>query len=137
MVGTGYFGWVDTDLGRGLLDRASIRRQVSGDPRFLRTPMPLSQAIDAIERGVDRRAARLWAPRWIGIMLGLRGVLQQLLEVGARRDPGPTVEAARMAGPEGDAAGPHVDPVLGVAVQDGTPFTELDAAKEHPTDDGA
>ena len=37
-------------------------------------------AIDAIERGVARRSARLWAPRYVGGALALRGILQPLTE---------------------------------------------------------
>lgn len=136
-VGTAYFGFVDTDMARGMLSRDATRLLVSGQPRFLRTPIPLATAVDAIERGVERRAPRLWAPWWVSIVLGLRGVLQQLQEVAAGRAPDVTVEASRLAAPQGDASRPTLDPVLGVAVQDGTPVSDCDRATPPPTSDEA
>ena len=55
---------------RAALGRALHRSQLPG---FLSKPAPLSKAIDAIERGIERRAARVWAPRWVGPMIALRG----------------------------------------------------------------
>jgi hypothetical protein len=49
-------------------------------PSFVATPAPLSEAVDAIERGVARRAARVWAPRFVGGALAFRGVLQPVSE---------------------------------------------------------
>ncbi len=53
-------------------------------PKFVATPAPLSDAIDAIEQGIRRRSARLWAPRYVGGALVLRGVLQPLTELQMR-----------------------------------------------------
>ena len=53
-------------------------------PKFVSTPAPLSDAIDAIEHGVKRRSARVWAPRYVGGALALRGVLQPLTELQSR-----------------------------------------------------
>ncbi len=134
-VGTAYFGFVDTDMAHGMLNREATSLLVAGQPRFLRTPIPLAQAVDAIERGVHRRAARLWAPWWVSIVLGLRGLLQLLQEAGARRAPEVAVEASRLAAPQGGAVDPTVDPVLGVAVQDGTPIRELDPAEQQAAEE--
>jgi hypothetical protein len=81
----------------------------------MREPIPLSRAVDAVERGIERRSARVWAPRWVGLAIALRGVTQPLLELNARRDPATLSEALRLA----DSGGGDrpVDPVLGVAAQ--------------------
>lgn len=79
-VGCAYFGFIDTDLVRGSFAHRSTQALASAMPSFVATPAPLSQAIDAIERGVQRRSARLWAPRYVGGALAFRGLLQPLTE---------------------------------------------------------
>jgi hypothetical protein len=54
-------------------------------PGFVARPAPLAQAVDAIERGVSRRSARIWAPRYVGGALALRGLLQPLTEWRVKR----------------------------------------------------
>ena len=84
-------------------------------PAFMRNPAPLSKAIDAIERGIERRSARVWAPRWVGPLLALRGIVQPLQELGALRDPARLQEGMRLASsPEETAA---EDPVLGISAR--------------------
>ncbi len=115
-VGCAYFGFIDTDLVRGGF--AGRSGQIAGAqmPGFIRKPAPLSKAVDAIEDGIERRAARVWAPRWLGPMLWLRGFVQPLIERGVTRDPGPLAESLRMADPaNGETA--EQDPLLGVAMQ--------------------
>jgi NAD(P)-dependent dehydrogenase (short-subunit alcohol dehydrogenase family) len=114
-VGCAYFGFIDTDLVRAGFKQPSAEAMRSRMPGFMRNPAPLSKAIDAIERGIERRADRLWAPRWIGAMIALRGVLQPLTERQLLREPERLrggIEAAR-ASHEADAQ----DPLLGVAMQ--------------------
>src|SRR5207249_1073128 len=77
-VGCAYFGFLDTDLVRAGLAQPSAQVMNGRLPSFMRNPAPLSKAIDAIERGIERRAARVWAPRWVGPMLALRGLAQPL-----------------------------------------------------------
>jgi NAD(P)-dependent dehydrogenase (short-subunit alcohol dehydrogenase family) len=115
-VGCAYFGFIDTDLVSQSFSQPSATRLNGLMPGFLRTPAPLSKAIDAIEKGIERRAARLWAPGYVGPMLVLRGVLQPLAE---RRMTSPRARAAleealQLADPaQGHVL--HEDPVLGVA----------------------
>ncbi len=45
---------------------------------------PLSAAGKAIERGVTRRADKVWAPRWVLPMTWLRGIMQPLSQRGNR-----------------------------------------------------
>jgi NAD(P)-dependent dehydrogenase (short-subunit alcohol dehydrogenase family) len=114
-VGCAYFGFIDTDLVRAAYAQPSAQLVNAGTPAFLTDPIPLPRAVDAIERGIERRAARLWAPRWVGLAIALRGITQPLLERAARRDSATLSEALRLAdsAPEERA----VDPLLGVASQ--------------------
>jgi NAD(P)-dependent dehydrogenase (short-subunit alcohol dehydrogenase family) len=120
-VGCAYFGFIDTDLVRASFKQPSAEAMTGRMPGFMRDPAPLSKAIDAIERGIERRSDRVWAPRWVGAMIALRGMLQPLTERQLLREPERLragIEAAR-ATHETDAQ----DPLLGVAMQavsDGT-----------------
>jgi NAD(P)-dependent dehydrogenase (short-subunit alcohol dehydrogenase family) len=112
-VGCAYFGFLDTDLVKAAYAEASAEAMTSRTPNFIRNPAPLSKAIDAIERGVERRSARVWAPRWLGPMLVARGLLQPLIERAGRAQEAELVEAMRIAAESNEAAGQ--DELLGVA----------------------
>jgi NAD(P)-dependent dehydrogenase (short-subunit alcohol dehydrogenase family) len=114
-VGCAYFGFIDTDLVRASFAQPSAQAMTGRLPSFMRNPAPLSKAIDAIESGIERRASRLWAPRWVGTMLVLRGLLQPLTERQMLREPERLREGVRAAAAthEADAQ----DPLLGVAMQ--------------------
>jgi NAD(P)-dependent dehydrogenase (short-subunit alcohol dehydrogenase family) len=83
-VGCAYFGFIDTDLVRASFAHPSSQVLTGTLPKFVATPAPLSDAVDAIERGVRHRSARVWAPRYVGGALALRGVLQPLTELQMR-----------------------------------------------------
>jgi NAD(P)-dependent dehydrogenase (short-subunit alcohol dehydrogenase family) len=112
-VGCAYFGFIDTDLVRASFAHPSTQAMQGLMPSFVRRTVPLAQAVDAIERGVERRSARLWAPRYVGGALVLRGVMQPLTEMRLRRS-GRLAEALRLADP---AVGglQRQDALLGVA----------------------
>jgi NAD(P)-dependent dehydrogenase (short-subunit alcohol dehydrogenase family) len=112
-VGCAYFGFLDTDLVRAAFAEPSAEAINGRLPAFVRNPAPLSKAIDAIERGIERRSARVWAPRWVGPMLALRGILQPLSEMQASRNTAELGEAMRLAEQSAESAGHH--PRLGVA----------------------
>lgn len=112
-VGCAYFGFLDTDLVKASFAQPSAEAMTGRLPGFMRDPAPLSIAIDAIERGIAKRSARLWAPRWIGPMLALRGLLQPLVERAATSDMDTLRENVRIAETSTDAQ--HMDPLLGVA----------------------
>jgi NAD(P)-dependent dehydrogenase (short-subunit alcohol dehydrogenase family) len=114
-VGCAYFGFIDTDLVRGGFAGPSGQAARSQMPGFIAKPAPLAKAIDAIEDGIERRAARVWAPRWLGPMLLLRGIVQPIMELGVGRDPGPLAESLRLAESPSEGV-PEPDPLLGVAV---------------------
>jgi NAD(P)-dependent dehydrogenase (short-subunit alcohol dehydrogenase family) len=114
-VGCAYFGFLDTDLVRAAFSQPSAEAMTGRLPGFIRNPAPLYKAIDAIERGIERRSARVWAPRWIGPMLALRGVLQPLSEWGTLRNSDQLAEAVRLASDSSESQ--RQDALLGVATQ--------------------
>ncbi len=79
-VGCAYFGFIDTDLVKASFSHPSTTGLTSTLPKFIAQPAPLPVAIDAIEQGVARRSARIWAPRYVGGALALRGIIQPLTE---------------------------------------------------------
>ena len=115
-VGCAYFGFLDTDLVRGAFAQAPAQAMTGRLPGFIRNPAPVSKAIDAIERGIERRSARVWTPRWVGPMLVLRGLLQPLTERQMLTDVEGLAEGLRLADPAAGAQA-EVDPVLGVAAE--------------------
>jgi NAD(P)-dependent dehydrogenase (short-subunit alcohol dehydrogenase family) len=118
-VGCAYFGFIDTDLVRASFAQPSARTLTGKMPGFIRNPAPLSKAIDAIELGIERRSARLWAPRWVGAMMIARGLLQPLSERIALKDSAELAAVMREAESSGEAEAQ--DPLLGVAAQALTP----------------
>ncbi len=101
-VGCAYFGFIDTDLVKGSFAHPSTQALTAVMPGFVKRPAPLSEAIDAIERGVERRSSRIWAPRFVGGALLFRGLLQPLTEwrvQGSRRLP----QALALADPPPDS----------------------------------
>ncbi|HEY2537562.1 MAG TPA: short-chain dehydrogenase/reductase [Solirubrobacteraceae bacterium] len=116
-VGCAYFGFLDTDLVRAGYAQPSAQLANDSSPSFIRNPAPVSKAIDAIERGIERRSARVWAPRWVGPMIALRGLLQPLVERRVLSEPERLAEAIRLADPALSSSIAEQDPLLGVAAQ--------------------
>lgn len=114
-VGCAYFGFIDTDLVRASYAQPSTEALNGRMPGVLRNPAPLSSAVDAIERGIERRSARVWTPRWVGAAIALRGVVQPLLERFAGRNHDQLVAAMRMA--EDAEQEQAMDPLLGVSAK--------------------
>jgi NAD(P)-dependent dehydrogenase (short-subunit alcohol dehydrogenase family) len=115
-IGCAYFGFIDTDLVRASYAQPSVELVNGSTPAFIRNPAPLWKAIDAIERGIERRAARVWYPRWVGAAIALRGVLQPLIERRVLSDQAQLSEAMRLAEPA-SGNGADQDPLLGVAAK--------------------
>jgi NAD(P)-dependent dehydrogenase (short-subunit alcohol dehydrogenase family) len=114
-VGCAYFGFIDTDLVRGGFSQPSAGAITAQAPKFISEPAPLSKAIDAIERGIGERAAKVWAPRWVGAALYLRTLVQELTERRVLSDPASLAEAMRLAQESHETD--TQDPLLGVAVK--------------------
>jgi NAD(P)-dependent dehydrogenase (short-subunit alcohol dehydrogenase family) len=80
-VGVAYFGWIDTEMVRGA-ERAdpgfaALRKRLPGPAG---TTLPVDDAAKAIVGAVQRRARRVSAPRFVGPLQRLRGVLPELAE---------------------------------------------------------
>ncbi|HXB14731.1 MAG TPA: short-chain dehydrogenase/reductase [Solirubrobacteraceae bacterium] len=114
-VGCAYFGFLDTDLVKASFALPSVEAMNQQLPGFMRNPAPLSKAIDAIERGISRRSARVWSPRWIGPLLAVRGLLQPLTERQALRNIDALRADVRIA--ESSEEAETMDPLLGVAAE--------------------
>jgi NAD(P)-dependent dehydrogenase (short-subunit alcohol dehydrogenase family) len=113
-VGCAYFGFIDTDIVRNSFMQPSAQTLRSEMPSFLAAPAPLSKAVDAIEDGIERRVARLWAPRWVGPAIALRTLFQPLTERRTLREPERLAAAIRAATETSEMS--NSDPLLGVAV---------------------
>jgi NAD(P)-dependent dehydrogenase (short-subunit alcohol dehydrogenase family) len=82
-VGVAYFAELDTDMVRQGFGTEAARRMSEIGPR--RRPVtPLEAGIDAIERGIARRARRVVAPWWVAPLLPMRMLAQRVVEVATR-----------------------------------------------------
>jgi NAD(P)-dependent dehydrogenase (short-subunit alcohol dehydrogenase family) len=112
-VGCAYFGFIDTDLVRGGLEHPSSRTLEPLMPAFVRRPIPVERAAAAIERGVVRRRSRVWAPRFVGGALALRGLMQPAFEARAMRSS--RLERAIAQAAPDTVSVASTDPLLGVS----------------------
>jgi NAD(P)-dependent dehydrogenase (short-subunit alcohol dehydrogenase family) len=93
-VGVAYFAELDTDMtSRGFDTKAAARTPLGGHGQG--RVAPVEPAIDAIERGIRRRSRRVVSPVWVGAALRARGLVQRVVELGARPGLGETLEIAR------------------------------------------
>jgi NAD(P)-dependent dehydrogenase (short-subunit alcohol dehydrogenase family) len=79
-VGVAYFSYLDTDLVRDVFadpEVAEIRRR-AGWP--LNVTSPVEPAVEALVRGIERRARTVAYPRWVHGLLAGRGLAQPLAE---------------------------------------------------------
>ena len=79
-VGVAYFSFIDTDMVRKSFDRESVRFARQRTPSTFGKVAPLSEAIDAIERGITTRARHVYAPKEVRPIIWLRSVIQLLAE---------------------------------------------------------
>jgi NAD(P)-dependent dehydrogenase (short-subunit alcohol dehydrogenase family) len=112
-VGCAYFGAIDTDLVRGGMEHPAVRTLFDLLPERIARPARVESAAAVIEDAIARRASRVWAPRYVGPALLLRGIAQPLTEWLFARS-GLTVQDAIAAAHE-DVA-PEQDLSLGAAV---------------------
>jgi NAD(P)-dependent dehydrogenase (short-subunit alcohol dehydrogenase family) len=98
-VGCAYFSWIATDMVAGG-DAHPLAGHLRGRLRgpFART-YPLSDAVAAVVRGVERRSRRVVAPRWVGALLAARTLAAPIAERDVR-DVMPEVDAAALAAVE-------------------------------------
>jgi NAD(P)-dependent dehydrogenase (short-subunit alcohol dehydrogenase family) len=112
-AGCAYFGFIDTDLVKASMEHPSTKAMEGLMPAWIRKPIPVSGAVDAIERGIERRSGRVWAPRFVGGALAIRGVMQPLTELRLMRTQNLS-DALRLADPANGGLDGQ-DPTLGVA----------------------
>jgi NAD(P)-dependent dehydrogenase (short-subunit alcohol dehydrogenase family) len=79
-VGVAYFSWVDTDLARGSEEHVEFRKLRESLKGPMGRTYPISDAADAIVRGIEQRSRWALSPGWIRWMLYLRGVLPRVVE---------------------------------------------------------
>lgn len=93
-VGVGYFAEIDTDMtSRGFATEAA--RKLTSGRGPVSNVAPLDVAIDALERGIARRARRVVAPRWAAPLLPARMLAQPFVDLIARRRLAEALEIAR------------------------------------------
>jgi NAD(P)-dependent dehydrogenase (short-subunit alcohol dehydrogenase family) len=84
-VGTGYFGFIDTDMVREAFAQRGADRLTERTPSFMARPLPVSVAGKAVADGIERRSRRVYAPKWILPALLASGAFQHLADAGTRR----------------------------------------------------
>ena len=94
-VGVGYFSFIDTDMVRDAVAQPIASQALMAIPGPIRRPLPVEAAGAAIVRGIQRRAKRVCAPRWVPGLLALRGLSGPLDDLAARHPR--LVRACRMA----------------------------------------
>lgn len=93
-VGVAYFAELDTDMVRRGFGTAAAKRM--GETRGgSRRVAPLETGIEAIERGIARRARHVVAPRWVGALLPTRMLVQRAIDLATRSQVQSALEIAR------------------------------------------
>ena len=85
-VGVAYFAFIDTDMVRGADAHPVFGGMRAKLPGPLSKTYPLSDVGDAVVDGIVRRRRWVTVPSWIRAAIMLRGPLQVLSELGARRE---------------------------------------------------
>jgi NAD(P)-dependent dehydrogenase (short-subunit alcohol dehydrogenase family) len=97
-VGVAYYAELDTEMtSRGFATEAAARTPLGGHGRL--PVAPVEPAIDALERGIARRARRIVSPRWVAAVLPFRELAQRVVELEATRGIAKTMEIARAERP--------------------------------------
>jgi NAD(P)-dependent dehydrogenase (short-subunit alcohol dehydrogenase family) len=77
-AGAAYFGYIDTSMMERSRSKPAVEHSFSRLPAWMQRPHPPEAAARAIVDGIERRKARVWVPRSVGVNLVLRGVLHLL-----------------------------------------------------------
>ena len=94
-AGVAYFAELDTDMTTRGFGTEAAKRLLPGGRGAITGVAPLSVAIDALERGIERRARFVAAPRWVGFVLPIRRLAQPVVELATKRRVGPALAVAR------------------------------------------
>jgi NAD(P)-dependent dehydrogenase (short-subunit alcohol dehydrogenase family) len=80
-VSVAYFGFIDTEMVHRMIDADPVAdKMVKSLPKALQKRLSPAQAGEAVARGIEKRAARIIAPRRWAAFSVLRGVLNPLLD---------------------------------------------------------
>jgi NAD(P)-dependent dehydrogenase (short-subunit alcohol dehydrogenase family) len=77
-VGVAYLHWTDTSMVRGADEVPALGELRASMPGVLSKTYPLEPAVAAIVDGIERRAAHIYAQRWLRGLNWLRGALPSL-----------------------------------------------------------
>ena len=105
-VGVAYFSWIDTEMVRGANRTelgASMRAMIKGP---LAKTYPVSDAAEAVVRGIEQRRRIVACPRWLPVLMAIRPLLPWITDQTLKRD---IAEFDRLA--EREAAAHGSDPV--------------------------
>jgi NAD(P)-dependent dehydrogenase (short-subunit alcohol dehydrogenase family) len=82
-----YFGWVDTRMVQETFAKpgASMLEEIA--PDFLLRRITPEAAGAAVVKGIEKRAPRIFAPRWWRYPSALRGLMNPLIDRRTERDP--------------------------------------------------
>jgi NAD(P)-dependent dehydrogenase (short-subunit alcohol dehydrogenase family) len=76
-----YFGFIDTEMVHQAIDADPFADQMlHALPRVLRKRLSPAQAGEAVARGIEKRAARIIAPKRWAVFSALRGIVNPLLD---------------------------------------------------------
>jgi NAD(P)-dependent dehydrogenase (short-subunit alcohol dehydrogenase family) len=92
-VGVAYFAELDTDMTSRGFGTEAAQRFLRG--KALTRVTPLKVGIDALERGISRRARRIVAPAWVAAVLPVRMVAQRVVDLAGRRGLADVLRIAR------------------------------------------
>ncbi len=105
-AGVAYFGFIDTEMVHRAVDADPLADQMIGTlPAVLRKRLTPAQAGEAVARGIEKRAARIIAPKRWTAFSALRGIANPLLDEWMRRD-GETQAIVRALDGRGDEEQP-------------------------------
>ncbi|AMU64577.1 short-chain dehydrogenase/reductase [Mycobacteroides abscessus] len=77
-VGIAYFGLIDTQLGNSISGNHGLGAIMSTLPDAIGKAAPVSVAAAAVADGIVRRKRRVYAPRWVPLLLDLRTAVYHL-----------------------------------------------------------
>jgi NAD(P)-dependent dehydrogenase (short-subunit alcohol dehydrogenase family) len=73
-AGVAYLGFFDTDMVHGAFESDAVARARTAVPAWFTRPLSPAVAADAVVHGIERRSARVAAPRWLPLFIALRGI---------------------------------------------------------------
>lgn len=81
-----YFGWVDTKMVQDAFDQPEAGRLSEMTPDFLLKRITPEEAAAGLLAGIERRAPRVFVPKWWRYASALRGLINPLLDRRLERD---------------------------------------------------